>query len=877
MRVKAYHKRLLAVILALVMMLALCGVFIADVFSVDAAQLQITPIGSALSMDVMPRSSGDLLTAGEIDGDGYDTELASGFQAALEDERSALYFNPQTAEVALMDKATGHIWYSNPQDRGSETMVEGTTRLRLGAQVTVTYYDKKGAYGMMDSYNDSIAYDGMTYETAENELLVTYKLGKTTVTLSDVPQQISKSRMEQFISVLPIEDQEELLKNYRLASIEGKDEAYIQNLVKKYPNVINEDTYYLTKDSNRILKKIKGYMDQCGYTYDDLDYDNAVNQVEVEAASRAHFRLTLSYTLEDGALMVALKGDSLEYDEKIPPNEIRILEYFGAGGKTEKGYMFIPDGSGSLIYYNNGKTSETVFAMRLFGTDTVTGTDSAYVADKKASLPVFGVKNGRAAMLVTIDQGAALCTLNARVAGMVNSYNTVFASAMTTAVDFLQISDSRQIYFENAPYRGDIVLRYQPLAEENNNYMGMARTYRDRLLAQGVLREQTGAVYPVAADVICAVPTTELVAGLPVDAMEPMTTYAQAAEIARALSVQADSVWLRLEGWQEGGMKQPPQTRLRAERVLGGEKGLSALVSEAKAQGWVLLPETWLATDLDGSGLTANWHSIRDLRRDVAVRYDYDYLSRYRRYNGHTICQLTAERFSAQAKRFGEDAAKAGLTGAAMADLGTDLWSDFTRDAPMNRVLMQNAQAEALSGLSGRLSLALKNPNAYALSNADRIYDMPCSDSGFRLEDESVPFYQAVVRGSMDYVSEPLNYQDDIRMAWLQAVEFGAGLQYTLSWETTALLKETDYSWINRGRYADWAQTIDAQCEKAGAVLAPLAGQAMTDHERLAGNVYKTTYESGDAVVVNYSAEAETVDGMIVPPMDFVLVKAGEP
>lgn len=877
MCVKAYHKRLLAVILALVMLLVLCGVFIADVFSVDATQLQITPTGSALNMDTLARSSGDLPAAGEIDADGYDTELASGFKAALEDEKSVLYFNKKTAEVALMDKATGHIWYSNPQDRSSETMVEGTTRLRLGAQVTVTYYDKKGSYGMMDSYNDSIAYDGMSYETTENELLVTYKLGKTTVTLADVPQQISKSRMEQFISVLPEKDQEDLLKNYRLASIEGKDEAYIENLVKKYPNVINEDTYYLTKDSNRILKKIKGYMDQCGYTYDDLDYDNAVNQVEVETTSRAHFKLTLSYKLEDGALVAALKGDSLEYDEKIPPNEIRILEYFGAGGKTEKGYMLIPDGSGSLIYYNNGKTSETVFAMRLYGTDTVTGTDSAYVADKKASLPVFGVKNGQAAMLVTIDQGAALCTLNARVAGMLNSYNTVFASAMTTAVDFMQISDSRQIYFEDTPYRGDIVLRYQPLAEENNDYMGMARIYRERLLAQGVLTEQNEAVYPVAADVICAVPTTEIVAGLPVEAMEPMTTYTQAAEIAKALSAKADSVWLRLEGWQEGGMKQPPQTKVRAESVLGGAKGLSALVAEAKAQGWTLLPETWLATDLDGTGLMTNWHSVRDLCRDVAVRYDYDYLSRYRRYNGHTIYQLTAERFSAQTKRFGEDAVKAGLTSAAVADLGADLWSDFTKDASMNRVLMQNAQTEALSGLSGHVSLALRNPNDYALSSAAGIYDMPCSDSGFRLEDESVPFYQAVVRGSIDYVSEPLNYQDDVHMAWLQAVEFGAGLQYTLSWETTALLKETDYSWINRGRYADWAQTIESQCEKAGAVLSPLAGQAMTDHERLASDVYKTTYESGDAVVVNYSAEAVTVDGVTIPAMDFALVKAGEP
>lgn len=876
---KAYHKRLLTIVLTLVLLMCLSSVFISGVFSVDATQLQIAPTGTALSAPGLNRSSGSVPTDDEIDADGYDTELASGFELAIVDEKAELYFNKKTAEVALKDLATGHIWYSNPQDRSSEKMVEGTTRLRIGAQVTVTYYDQKGAFGQMDSYNDSIAYDGMTYELGEEELLVTYKLGKTTVTLADVPQQISKSRMEQFISVLPEEDQEDLLKNYKLASIKGReeDEDYVANLVKKYPNVINEDTYYLTKDSNRILKKVKGYMDQCGYTYDDLDYDNAVNQVEVETTSRAHFQLTLSYTLDDGALVAAIKGDSLVYDEKIPPYEIRLLEYFGAGGTQEKGYMLVPDGSGSLIYYNNGKTSETVFALKVYGADTISGTESDYVADKKASLPVFGVKNGQAALLCSIEQGAELCTLNARVAGMQNSYNTVFATVLATAVDTMTISDSKQIYFEQTPFRGDVVVRYQPMAEENNDYMGMARTYRSRLMEAGVLTEAAEAAWPVAADIIMAAPTTELVAGVPVDSLEPMTTYDEAAQIASALSEMADEVWLRLEGWQKGGIRQGAYSGMKAEGVLGGKTGLESLIAQAEAQGWVLLPEVYLATDMDGTGIGVTWDAVRDLCRDVAVRYDYDYLSRYRRYNGHAIYQLTAERFGRNAKAFASDAAAWSLTSAAVTDLGADLWSDFTNDASMNRVEMANAQAEALAGIAEGLSLALRNPNGYALAAADRIYDMPCSDSGFRLTDESVPFYQAVVRGSIGYVSEPLNYQDDYRMALLQAVEFGAGLQYTLTWQTTALLKETDYSWINRGRFADWEETIRASCEEAADVLVPLAGLEMTDHERVAFNVYKTTYENGDAVVVNYSEESVTVDGVTVPAMDFALVKAGEP
>ena len=194
----------------------------------------------------------------------------------------------------------------------------------------------------------------------------------------------------------------------------------------------------------------------------------------------------------------------------------------------------------------------------------------------------------------------------------------------------------------------------------------------------------------------------------------------------------------------------------------------------------------------------------------------------------------------------------------------------------MNRELMLEAAVRVLAEVGEKVSLSMPNPNAYALAYTDRIYDLPTSDSGFRMTDESVPFYQAVVRGCIDYVSEPLNYADDHRMALLQAVEFGSGLQYTLTWQTTALLKDTEDNHINRGRYTDWVETMDESYAAAAQVLAPLAGQGMAAHERIAVNVYRTTYENGDAVVVNYGKEPVTIDHVTIPALDFALVKAGE-
>ena len=873
---KAYHKRLLTVLITALLLLGLSSVFISDVFSVDATKLKIEPQGPARSTQGMNRSDGILPAAEELDADGYDTVLAKGFEQVLSDGKATLFFKEKTAEIALQDVATGHIWYSNPQDRDQETMVAGTTKLRLGAQITLTYYDSKGVYGQMDSYNDCIEYDGMTWKVQGEELVVRYHLGKTVVTLADVPQQISKSRMEQFISVLPEKDQKDLLKNYKLASITGQDQAYIDKMVAKYPNVVNEDTYYLVKDSTRILTKIKNWLDQCGYTVEDLKHDNAVNHIETEIPIRAYFDVTLAYRLEKGALVVTLRGDELDYQETIPLHEIRVLEYFGAGGKTEKGYMLLPDGSGTLIYYNNGRVNETPVVMRLYGNDTVSDAESAYVVDKKASLPVFGIKNGKAALLTTIEQGTSLVTLNARVSGMQNSYNTVFPTMQMKAVNQMRISDSQQIYFEEAPYRGDVTLRYEPLPEEDNDYMGMAKAYRQHLLDEGVLWDRTDNVYPLAVDLIGAVTTTKTVAGIPVEALEPMTTYTQMAEIAQMLPAVNEAVWLRMEGWLAGGMNQGAVTGLEAENLLGGEQGLKALLSLAEENGWILMPEVWLATAFDKDGFSVSSDCIRDLCRDVAVRYNYDYVNRYRRYGSDVIYQLDADRTKRSAEAYLAGNEQLGLEWIAVPDVGVNLWSDYTRKSPMNRELMLEAAVRVLAEVGEKVSLSMPNPNAYALAYTDRIYDLPTSDSGFRMTDESVPFYQAVVRGCIDYVSEPLNYADDHRMALLQAVEFGSGLQYTLTWQTTALLKDTEDNHINRGRYTDWVETMDESYAAAAQVLAPLAGQGMAAHERIAVNVYRTTYENGDAVVVNYGKEPVKIDHVTIPALDFALVKAGE-
>ena len=51
--------------------------------------------------------------------------------------------------------------------------------------------------------------------------------------------------------------------------------------------------------------------------------------------------------------------------------------------------------------------------------------------------------------------------------------------------------------------------------------------------------------------------------------------------------------------------------------------------------------------------------------------------------------------------------------------------------------------------------------NAYALPYADQIVNVPMESSHFNIVDETVPFYQMVIHGSIDYAGSPINLHDE--------------------------------------------------------------------------------------------------------------------
>lgn len=214
------------------------------------------------------------------------------------------------------------------------------------------------------------------------------------------------------------------------------------------------------------------------------------------------------------------------------------------------------------------------------------------------------------------------------------------------------------------------------------------------------------------------------------------------------------------------------------------------------------------------------------------------------------------------------------MGGLSLRSAGTLLYADYNSDAVSERRDTQKLVQEQLAQLQkGAGSLMLNGANDYALRYAGLINGAPVDYSYYDLEDEAVPFYQLVTHGYIPQTGQLLNKADDVRRAVLRCIEYGVGVQYQVTGQSSSFLKSTEYDQLYRSCYKDLLPEILESCREVSGALDGVAGAHMIDHAGVAANVYRSTYDNGTVIYVNYGAAAQTVDGRSIPAEGYAVVK----
>ncbi|NLZ46931.1 MAG: hypothetical protein GX896_09610, partial [Clostridiales bacterium] len=321
------------------------------------------------------------------------------------------------------------------------------------------------------------------------------------------------------------------------------------------------------------------------------------------------FTVPVKYTLFDDRVDVSV--DISEVKEQDPNTvsgriitSLALTPTFGAAPKTDlagndvDGYMVVPDGSGAVINYNNGKEGYSPYTQMLYGRDITNVPQSAPRVTEQAYLPVIATVSGKTGLVAIATEGDSNATVNAKVSKMdKQAFNSVYFEFNLRGSDtfFMGGSDGTKItVFEKGNIKTDkIAVSYYPISDkEEVNYADVAEVYRNYLINEKGLEKKTQANQTsLYIDLFGSVLKQTSVLGIPVDMKTEVTGFNQAEEILQQLADGGvTNTVVNYSDWTNNSINGNISTKFKPSGKLGGKTEMLDLISNVSSQGIEIYP-----------------------------------------------------------------------------------------------------------------------------------------------------------------------------------------------------------------------------------------------------------------------------------------------
>lgn len=655
--------------------------------------------------------------------------------------------------------------------------------------------------------------------------------------------------------------------------------------------------YYSNTHQNMSLthrnKLYAFFYEKCLYTEYDLMEDNTEFGAET-SSSNAKFGVAIEYALTDAGLKVTVLDESIQEMEEYPVTAITVLPYFTASHSSVDGYMVIPDGSGAVMNYNNGKTSYTQYAKTVYSTDLtkmdeikITETEDlvfAMFAMVNTNIPGNeGVKSG---VLVDVEQGGSQLRLSANISGITDSYNKIYYSAFyresqktTIGVGYYATTFTK---WTETRTHSDIVFNYCFLGDEELNYASIAKKYREILVDRyGLESKDTTDETVLNVSLVGAYDFRNNFLGIGYRDYGSMTTFSQAEEILKDLKAHgANHINAYYLGWRNKGLIDTSFESFKVSKELGGKSDLEDLVDYTKSN------DIELYLDLNFGELNKfqesygkSRYSSRDVSGSYVEKYPYDLSSGMYDKKQDAIYVLSPRFYGVFMESLVESYTDdIGLTNLSLKNLGSALASDYKR---YNEFFKENSLQESIKALeyatsNGIDNLSLYAPYDFAFKYTSNALEVPYVATQYEVLDYSVPFYQLVVSGLFDYSGEVINAHDEKGNQWhiMHILETGSNVSFTFSFEDSTKLIQTDYKYYYYTEYSKWTNDVKEVVSTIDEI--GIHECELTDHKLIANNIYEVTYTGNGTtinIVLNYSDSDVVVNGINVEARGYVYNK----
>ena len=324
-----------------------------------------------------------------IKGDG---NAIAAMEQKLVKDGYALYVDAKTGEVVVLKliaegddykrNEDGSYAYSgyystNPYSIGSSKSSTGAssteaTKSKLYAQILLDFIDNDTTTSY-NSFDNCAISDQLTVKDIRNGIRVEYTLGREETNYL-VPRVIKADKYEALLEQM--KQNAEIERHWKQfdayytkkdlddPTITEKTKVQIEMafpITKQFAIYVCDETIVPAKLS-LLEEYIKLYTD---YTFEQMDEDHAETEYVSNDKTPPLFKLALEYTIDEMGLSVRCNAGNVRFDSSaFTLSNIVMLPYAGAGNVNNEVYVFTPDGSGTIIEYE-----DIVGKLRAVGAD----------------------------------------------------------------------------------------------------------------------------------------------------------------------------------------------------------------------------------------------------------------------------------------------------------------------------------------------------------------------------------------------------------------------------------------------------------------------------------------------------------------------------
>ena len=587
-----------------------------------------------------------------------------------------------------------------------------------------------------------------------------------------------------------------------------------------------------------------------------------------------HISIPVSYTLTKDSLDVSLNP------KEIVENDFKIVDlsltpsFCSVKNNTEDSYIFVPSGSGALMEcYQLGEDGRT-YSGSLYGTDKSRILIDPWFTEENVKMPVFGVKAQNSAMFGIIKSYSG-AIINANAGDVVTGFSSVYPSFELRGYDEMETKSGKYMKFsDDISTREPILVSYYLLEGEDAGYEKMASVYREYLIDKYSM-EKSNIKNDVMVTFYGGDFINNFVLGVPYKKLSVLTEYSDVKNITEELTSKTGVTPLvRLVGFTENGLsKGKVGGGFKIDTAFGSKKELNNLKDYLEENNSCLFADFDLINfNKSGNGYMTLFSAAKtaNLQRMDIGAVTIDVHTKRTNVPQHYLLQRSLLNSAADDLIDSLKAQK--LSGVSLDSLGKTAYSDYSETKYYTKGNIANQIAEIITKIkSNGFSTLTGNANDYAAAVSDIVIDVSLDSGDYSVFSDTVPFYQLVFSGYKQLYSAPINEQNNIDIALLDAVSTGTGIAVSIIDEYDTTLSPLGSAYTSKSVYNGNKKRIINAIVKFNEFSEKCGSSALVSYTRLDNGLTKSVYDNDVVVYTNPTDIDVTVEDVTVKSKEFIM------